>query len=60
MITPTNPTKIHEPLGMYTHTMRVSPGSEWLVIAGQLGVDPEGRVVDGFAGQPAIRLGRRR
>ncbi len=51
MITPTNPKTVHEPLGMYTHTMRVSPGSEWLVIAGQLGVDSKGRVAEGLRQQ---------
>ncbi len=51
MNTPTNPKTIHQPLGMYTHTMRVPPDAQWLVIAGQLGVDPEGRVLEGFGRQ---------
>jgi 2-iminobutanoate/2-iminopropanoate deaminase len=42
---------VHEPLGMYSHTMKVPPGAEWLVIAGQLGVDREGRVAQGFRWQ---------
>lgn len=51
MNTPTNPSSVHKPLGMYSHTMKVSPGSEWLVVAGQLGVNSEGGVADGFRPQ---------
>ena len=49
--TSVNPTIIHEPLGLYSHAMKVESSCEWLVIAGQLGVDPTGRVVEGFQEQ---------
>ncbi len=46
-----NPTMIHEPLGLYSHAMKVESSCEWLTIAGQLGVDSTGHVVDGFREQ---------
>ena len=46
-----NPKTIHEPLGLYTHAMEVQSGCQWLVLAGQLGVDSAGRVLDGFGNQ---------
>ena len=51
MNTPTNPETMHEPLGLYTHTMKFESGSQWLVIAGQLGVDAGGRTAQGFSDQ---------
>ena len=48
---PVNPQSIHEPLGLYSHAMKVGPDCEWLVVAGQLGVDPTGNVVSGFREQ---------
>ena len=51
MNTPTNPKTMHEPLGLYNHTMRIASGSQWVVIAGQLGVDATGRTADGFCNQ---------
>ncbi len=34
MSAPINPTTVHKPLGMYSHTMRIPPDADWLVIAG--------------------------
>lgn len=48
---PLNPQSIHEPLGLYSHAMKVEPNREWLVVAGQLGVDPAGNVAGGFREQ---------
>ena len=48
MNVPTNPPTVHKPLGMYSHAMKISPGSAWLVMAGQLGVNSDGSVADGF------------
>ncbi|MGI9522360.1 MAG: RidA family protein [Hyphomicrobiaceae bacterium] len=48
---PTNPSTMHAPLGLYSHAIRVRSGAEWLVIAGQLGVDASGKTADGFRNQ---------
>ncbi|MEM7226304.1 MAG: RidA family protein [Pseudomonadota bacterium] len=46
-----NPQSVHEPLGLYSHAMKVESDCEWLVVAGQLGVDSTGKVVSGFREQ---------
>ena len=38
----TNPTCVHAPLGLYSHTVSVPEGTELLFISGQLGVRPDG------------------
>ena len=48
---PSNPAGVHPPLGRYSHTVKVPPGAEWLVISGQVGVDPRGRVASGVRKQ---------
>ncbi len=42
------PRKFGAPLGMYSHGM-VAPGGEIVVVAGQVGNDPDGRVAGGDA-----------
>ena len=44
---PMNPKTLHKPLGLYSHTLRVPPGAEWLVIAGQVGLNAKGQVAQG-------------
>lgn len=51
-----SPETVHAPLGTYSHTVRVPPGAEWLVLAGQVGIDPGGRIAEGFGGQTAQAL----
>ncbi len=51
MNAPINPTTVHKPLGMYSHTMRIPPNADWLVIAGQVGVNAKGRLADGVRRQ---------
>ena len=46
-----NPKTLHKPGGVYTHTVRVPAGAEWLVIAGQVGVNSRGRLASGIRGQ---------
>ena len=46
-----NPDTVHPPGGVYSHTVRVPADSEWLVIAGQVGVDAEGRLASGIRAQ---------
>lgn len=37
-----NPSCVHAPLGLYSHTVSVPEGTELLFISGQLGVRPDG------------------
>ncbi len=46
-----NPKTVHTPGGAYSHGAKVPAGAEWLVIAGQVGVDPKGRIADGIRKQ---------
>ena len=41
-LTFTNPSDVHAPLGLYSHTVSVPEGTELLFISGQLGVRPDG------------------
>ncbi|MEZ5935928.1 MAG: RidA family protein [Alphaproteobacteria bacterium] len=42
-----NPKTVHKPLGMYSHTMKIPANAEWLVIAGQVGINAKGAVAAG-------------
>jgi len=41
-LTFTNPSDVHAPVGLYSHTVSVPEGTELLFISGQLGVRPDG------------------
>ena len=43
MNTFSNPNTVHKPLGKYHHTVMVPDNSEWLAIAGQVGMDSDGK-----------------
>ena len=47
MNTASSPKTVHRPGGSYSHTVRVPKNAEWLVISGQVGVDPKGKLVAG-------------
>ena len=47
----TNPEAVHPPLGGYSHAILVPAGSDMLFVAGQIGVDREGRVAEGAGAQ---------
>ena len=46
-----NPSTLHPPAGVYTHTVKVPAGAEWLVVSGQVGVDARGNLASGIGGQ---------
>jgi len=46
-----NPKTVHPPLGRYSHTVKVPPSAEWLVVSGQVGIDAKGRLASGIARQ---------
>ena len=46
-----NPATLGQPLGQYSHMTRVRAASEFLFIAGQVGVDQSGKVPDDFDAQ---------
>lgn len=48
---PLNPSTLHKPAGVYTHSVQVPAGARWLVISGQVGVDAEGRLASGIRAQ---------
>lgn len=46
-----NPTTIAAPVGAYSHGVLAPAGGQWLYIAGQVGLLPDGTLADGFAAQ---------
>src|SRR5215204_5839161 len=46
-----NPSCVHAPLGLYSHTVSVPEGTELLFISGQLGVRPDGTTLPTIAEQ---------
>ena len=46
-----NPKAVHAPIGSYAHVVKVPPGAEWLVIAGQVGLTAKGQLVVGIRKQ---------
>ncbi|HEX9465454.1 MAG TPA: RidA family protein [Alphaproteobacteria bacterium] len=45
-----NPPNVPKP-GSYHHGVEVAPNARWLYISGQLGMTPDGKVLDGTAAQ---------
>lgn len=50
-ITKRSPDSIHPPLGRYSHTVAVPPGARWVVVSGQVGVAPNGKIANGVEKQ---------
>ncbi|HJP20386.1 MAG TPA: RidA family protein [Alphaproteobacteria bacterium] len=48
-----NPETVHAPAGSYHHGCEVPAGARWLVLAGQVGVKPDGSWAQGAAAQSA-------
>ena len=46
-----NPKKSHNPVGAYSHSVRIPRDSDIQVIAGQVGVDAKGKLQDGIRRQ---------
>ena len=46
-----NPKNSHNPVGAYSHSVRIPRGSDILMIAGQVGVDAKGKLQDGIRRQ---------
>ena len=46
-----NPSGVHAPLGLYSHTVSVPEGTELLFISGQVGVRPDGTTPSTIAKQ---------
>jgi 2-iminobutanoate/2-iminopropanoate deaminase len=46
-----NPRDVHAPVGPYSHTAVVPPGTELVFIAGQVGMRPDGSIPAAFADQ---------
>jgi 2-iminobutanoate/2-iminopropanoate deaminase len=54
MTTFSNPRDVHAPVGPYSHTAVVPTGTELLLIAGQVGMRPDGSVPATFAEQAEV------
>jgi 2-iminobutanoate/2-iminopropanoate deaminase len=50
----TNPGDVHAPVGGYSHTVVIPPGSELVFISGQVGVRPDGSLPVAFAEQAEV------
>ncbi len=48
-----NPDTVHAPAGSYHHGCEVPPGARWLMVAGQVGIKPDGSWAEGAAAQSA-------
>ena len=46
-----NPKSVHKPLGAYCHTVKIPRDADILVISGQVGLDPKGKLQDGIRKQ---------
>lgn len=44
MKTHRNPAEVHPPIAAYTHQIEVREPARWLVLSGQLGMEPDGTV----------------
>lgn len=51
MTTIRNPSTVHTPAANYSHAIEVGPNARWLTISGQIGVQPDGTIADGFEAQ---------
>lgn len=57
MIRSVNPSKIAAPFSNYSHGMLIEPGAQVLHVSGQLGIDPDGQLLDGFPAQMEQAMG---
>lgn len=51
-----NPSDVHGPVAAYSHQAEVGAGARWLVLSGQIGMRPDGRLADGAVEQLAVAL----
>ena len=49
-----NPGDVHQPLGVYSQSVKVSKGAEWLTIAGQVGIDADGALHEEVYDHPVL------
>src|SRR5688572_11891164 len=49
-----NPSNVHPPVGSYSHTVIVPPGTELLFISGQVGMRPDGSIPASFVEQAEV------
>lgn len=46
-----NPEGVRAPGGAYTHTCAVPAGAKWVVLSGQVGIAPDGKLAEGAEAQ---------
>jgi enamine deaminase RidA (YjgF/YER057c/UK114 family) len=49
-----NPTTISPPVGLYSQGVLTGAGGQWLHIAGQVGIAPDGKLAEGFTAQATV------
>ena len=49
-----NPRDVHAPVGPYSHTAVVPPGTQLIFISGQVGMRPDGSIPTAFADQAEV------
>lgn len=54
MLKTRNPATVAPPANLYSHSVEVPPDARWLVLAGQVGVRPDGTIPDGFEAQHQV------
>jgi enamine deaminase RidA (YjgF/YER057c/UK114 family) len=48
---PMSPSGVHTPASAYSHAIEVPANARWLVISGQVGISPDGKIADGIEAQ---------
>jgi enamine deaminase RidA (YjgF/YER057c/UK114 family) len=56
MKTARNPDAVHPPLAAYSHQIEVAGGERWLVMAGQVGMTPDGSIPEEPGAQFGVAL----
>lgn len=46
-----NPKSVHAPVGVYSHSVSVPAGARWIAVAGQVGMNKNGRLAAGIRRQ---------
>lgn len=54
MLITKNPPTVAAPANLYSHSVEVPPDARWLVLAGQVGMRPDGFIPDGFEAQHQV------
>lgn len=54
MLKTSNPPTVAPPANLYSHSVEIPPDARWLVLAGQVGIRPDGTIPEGFEAQHEV------